>query len=399
MNSRYRPFHSRRLLSAALSAAFAAACGDVAPDDTFTNSGDPNNPNGMNGGVAGAGAGAGSNGGGVVGAAGAPGGIGGPVTGLEGGFTTPDMRPMESCITLDVKVERLTPSVLLLLDRSGSMDAEFGLSNRWDTLRDILVNPQTGVITTLADEIQFGIATYTSLNGFAGPDEEAPVTDFQCPTIESIPIGTTTLAAAEAFLPFADTLIGDSDTPTAESITAAAQMLTAQATVVGPKALILATDGEPDTCALPDSQGEEPPRAASVAAVTSAYEAGIETYVISVGSEVSGPHLQDLATAGLGGKAGAVYYQALDAQALADAFNEIIYGVTPCEFELNGTVQPGGAAQGTVLIGGAPAALEDPNGWSLPTPSTIVLNGSACDAAKRGELIDIDFPCNVFVVK
>lgn len=294
-----------------------------------------------------------------------------------------------SCIELDIQAERLTPTVLLLLDRSGSMEEDFGGQDRWQTLRDILVNPETGVLGRFAAEIQFGIATYTSFDGNAGGT---------CPALETLPIGMANLASAEAFLPGSDTLVGDSDTPTAESVTAAAQMLATQATMVGPKAIILATDGEPDTCADPDAHNQAS-KDLSEAAVQAAYDMGIQTYVISVGDEVSDEHLQDLANAGVGVESGAEFYKALNADALADAFNSIIYGALPCEFELNGTVVDGGAGQGSVVVGGTAAVLGDPNGWDLPTSNTVVLNGTACEAAKTGALIEIDFPCELFVIR
>ncbi len=200
---------------------------------------------------------------------------------------------------------------------------------------------------------------------------------------------------ASDFLGSSDDLIRDSDTPTAESIVAATALLEAVNTG-GPRAIILATDGAPDDCDEPNSHGPAQQQA-SVAAVGAALAKNIETYVISVGDDVAEDHLQDLANAGVGVDSGAPYYEALNATALADAFNEIIFGVTPCEFELNGTVEVGAESQGTVVVGGVSALYQGENGWDMPSPSTVTLSGAVCEAAKAGALVEIDFPCQTFV--
>jgi hypothetical protein len=161
---------------------------------------------------------------------------------------------------------------------------------------------------------------------------------------------------------------------------------------------VLATDGEPDTCAVPNPQNGQPE---AIKAAQDAYAKGIETYIISVGDQVSLGHLQDMANAGkgvpVGGSQNEPYYQALDQQALYDAFQTIINGVRSCVLKLNGTVDPANASKGQVTLDGKPLGYEDPDGWKLNNPSEIELLGTACDAIKEGDhSLTINFPCGVF---
>ena len=52
-----------------------------------------------------------------------------------------------------------------------------------------------------------------------------------------------------------------------------------------PRILVLVTDGEPDTCADPDSHGQ-PARDRSESAVQDAFDDDIQTFVLSVGDAI-----------------------------------------------------------------------------------------------------------------
>jgi hypothetical protein len=190
------------------------------------------------------------------------------------------------------------------------------------------------------------------------------------------------------------------DTPTGESITSVTKDLVAF-NQPGPKIIVLATDGEPDTCAVPNPQMGQPE---SIKAAQDAFAAGVKTFVISVGAEVSDAHLQDVANAGaglaIGGADKAPFYKALDPQALVKAFDTIINGVRSCTLKLNGTIDQAGAASGKVSLDGMLLGYNDPNGWRLAAPDEIELLGSSCDAIKMGDhLISVEFPCGIVVPK
>lgn len=288
-----------------------------------------------------------------------------------------------ACPDVDVTFKKQTPTVLLLLDQSGSMTAAFpGSTDRWQAMYDSLMDPQTGVVKALESEVRFGLALYTYSDGGA-----------VCPVLTEVDIALGNHAAIDAVFSQA---VPVEDTPTGDSIDAVVPKLLAYPEE-GPKVIVLATDGEPDTCEVPDPQNGQ---AESIAAAQNAYNQGIPTYVISVGDETSQQHLQDVANAGaglpIGGAQDAKYYLALDQQALFDAFQDIIYGVRSCVIDLDGTLSPEDAAAGHVLLDGQELPINDPNGWKFTPPDKVELQGAACETIQNGEHeLKVTFPCGI----
>jgi hypothetical protein len=282
------------------------------------------------------------------------------------------------CASTDVNLDNQTPTVLLLVDQSSSMNADFGNSDRWQVLRSALMDEQTGIVNTLEAEVRFGLALYSGRNGAA-----------PCPAITSVPPAMNNFAAIDTAYPVPTDAIID-DTPTGESIDAAAALLQAVAEP-GPKVIVLATDGEPDTCADfdPDNQaGLNAAKARALKGAQDAFAQGIFTFYISVGNDISEEHAMEMANVGQGyprGDRTSRFYRANDQQQLADAFKTIVNGVRTCSFQLNGTVTEGGEDNGTVTLDGTPLKLNDPNGWRLSSPTTIELLGTACDTVKNSD--------------
>lgn len=328
---------------------------------------------------------------------------GGGSSGLEtgGGGTygfVDDLEPQggsggeESCVDLDVDFTRVTPTVVLLIDQSGSMLQNFENGvNRWQTLRNTLTNPETSLLKKLDSSVRFGMSLYTSDRGF-GTDPQAPK---ECPQLKTVDI------ALGSFSDMAEMLQDNGpagDTPTAESVAAVTERLAAFSEE-GPKSIILATDGDPDTCADPDANNQGASKALSVAAVSAAYAEGIATHVISVGNQVTAEHLKDLAVAGAGGDEDAEAYTALDTTALVDAFNQIIGSVRTCDFTLQGRVEPDDAARGTVTLDGQSLTFGDANGWEMPDETTVRLLGSACETVQADASgISMRFPCDAIEI-
>jgi hypothetical protein len=277
-------------------------------------------------------------------------------------------------------VAETIPTVQLLIDRSGTMDRDFGSVSRWQAVYRTLMDEE-GLVSGLQDRMRFGLTTYTA-------DAGTP-----CPLLHTVEPALGNLAAMDDLLGALDPL---DETPTAPAIDAMRVQLTAL-DVPGPKAIVLATDGEPDTCAVPDPDGLPEARAAAVAAAQAAHGAGIDVYVISVGDEIAASHLQDLANAGaglpLGGAERAPYYQALDASDLVAAFDAVIGGTRTCMVELEGMIDPTIAAGGTVTLDGA--ALVFGVDWRLVDPDTMEILGDACDLVLAGgdHQIDAEFTC------
>jgi hypothetical protein len=306
-------------------------------------------------------------------------------TGSGGGFATSaaSMNGTASgCPDIVVTFEKVIPTVVLLIDQSGSMTQAFGNGDRWNVLHDALMDPTTGIVKSLEDEVRFGLALYTSNDGNAGGT---------CPILSEVGIAIGNYDEIESVYGPAGP---EGETPTGESIEAVTATLAAMR-ADGPKVIVLATDGEPDTCAEPNPQnGQEE----AIAAAEAAFGQGIPTYIVSVGSDVSVGHMQDMANAGagkpVGGADNATYYQALDPAALIAAFDEIINGVRSCVFTLNGSVSAENASQGTVVLDGEVLGYDDPDGWKLNNPGEIELTGAACDLIQEGNHeLSVTFPC------
>jgi hypothetical protein len=347
------------------------------------------------GGMAGHGATSGGGHGGVGGVDN-PGGTGAGVGGSSGTGQTGGVGGGSDCPDATVRATKVTPTVLLLIDQSSSMDADFGgTGTRWDVLRNFLLGEPDGLIFDLQSQVRFGLAMYSAVSG--GSD---PLPIGECPMITSVaPAIDNFQAIADVYGPAGIV----EDTPTGDSIDAVINSLeisTNPDIMNDPIVLILATDGEPDRCEELDPQnGQEE----AIAAATRAFSMGVRTFIISVGDEVSDQHQQDMANAGLGVQAGdpdAEYWEVGDDASLRAALSEIVGSQLGCEVQLSGSVADGDACEGTVTLNGAALECGDANGWELSTPRTIRLLGSSCDMLKSDPdvVLHVSFPCSVHVV-
>ncbi len=296
-----------------------------------------------------------------------------------------------ACIDIDVEFTPQIPTVLLLVDQSGSMNASFGDGNRWNVLRDVLMDEDTGLVKPIEDVVRFGLVLYTGPQG-TGQGNKEPSGE-ACPQLTEVAIGLDNHANMLAEY---DPNDWKSETPTGDAINAIVPELEAYQEP-GPKVIVLATDGEPDTCAEPNPQnGQEE----AIAAVEAAYEKDIRTFVISVGTDVGEEHLRQVANVGQGfdqNDPQERFYVATDADQLASAFAEIVGGVRSCELALGGEVAEGQENQGVVMLDGERLQLDDANGYRLTNGSTLELLGDACDAIKVGDHdLSITFPCGTF---
>lgn len=332
------------------------------------------------------------------------------------------------CIKEDITFEPQIPNVVLLIDQSGSMNAaNFSAGDdyqgwdcdggqqgwRWNVVRNVLLNPDSGVVKPLEKKVRFGLGLYTSSGGFDGGT---------CPQLDPGTLNVDFDTHAEMLDQFECSDI-KGDTPTRESLTQTAEALAAL-DLEGPEVIVLATDGEPDNCTCPnwnnaagptcanneDNQvmrgGElvSPAKAEQYDVVEEARrikdELGIRIEVINVSNpdnDSLAAHLDNVALAG--GAVSSASIDGFNASALAGAFQTIIDGVRSCTIDLDGTIKTGSESKGTVTLDGDKLEYKGDDGWVVDSPSQITLVGDACETIKTGEHdLDVDFPCGTFVV-
>ena len=117
-----------------------------------------------------------------------------------------------------------------------------------------------------------------------------------CPLLTEVDFALDNYAAIAAAYNAADPI---DETPTGDAIDAVLNRIqNTPDPSPDPTIFIVATDGEPDRCEEfnpQNGQGE------AIAAVTRAFDAGVRTFIVSVGEGVvSQQHLQDMANTGLG---------------------------------------------------------------------------------------------------
>jgi hypothetical protein len=390
-------------------------------------------------------------------------------TGSGGTSSQGGMGGGEGCIKAKVEFTPVIPNVVLLIDQSLSMTDEAGFGAlveqeqlagtyvpwgcpetpgdppdspdqadydwRWNVVRNVLFNPDKGIVKPLQDSVRFGMALYSSENGsVAPPGGEAGV----CPMLTEVPIVEMEMNFGnyDQMLEQMQCSSLVSDTPTRESLAKTAEQF-ADLDVKGPKIIVLATDGLPDSCACPNfvrigtstpttcldqasgatqeereanwvTRGDPPVRMAPSAAeqydvVQEAKriysELGIVVHVVDVSTPdepALRQHLTDIAAAAHG-----EIYDGTKPSGLVDAFQTIVDGVRSCVIDLKGMILEEKQSEGTVTLDGAtlpylPDGMGD--GWKLNTPSQLELVGASCELIKSGKHdIKIDFPCDVFV--
>ncbi|MCX4245204.1 vWA domain-containing protein [Paraliomyxa miuraensis] len=318
-----------------------------------------------------------------------------------------DVEP-DSCADVMAQITPGEATIALLIDQSGTMSASLGGSgvDRWQAVYDTLLDPDTGVVAGYESEMKFGMTLYT--NGDPPPG---------CPDLTVTPPAYDNRDAMAASFAMAMPV---GDTPTGESLLAVGQALAALDDGSA-KAVILATDGEPDTCACPNACAGAS-KGVAIEATGQLWDMGIRVFVIAVGDSITDlAHLQYLANVGAGK---AVYFDdpgidewndpwvmptdppdpaplftANDPTALEQAFGSLIAGFVPCDFVIEGTIEDVAKAcqSGKVLLDGV--ELECPVDWEVVDESTLQLLGASCEALQDGmeHEVTATFPCGVIM--
>ncbi len=295
--------------------------------------------------------------------------------GASGGGATDEGR---ACSLEKFDLERNPPELLLVLDRSGSMNIRDGrMTSRWD-------ETTAGLNETLKSTenlVHWGLKMFPSVSGCGvtlGVEEDVK------------PANYTTVFGRITTAGFNNT--GDGGTPTAAAMNAAVAYLKTR-TTKNPKFIVLATDGEPN-CAANNANANG--RDGAIASIAAAVAAGFRTYVIGIATAGSGASatLDLMADAGKAPRMGTPRYFPVNIrQDLIATLNMIAGQISTCVFPLSKAPPSLNAA---VKIDGVTVNKDPANGWSYGAgDKSIQLNGMSCERLKNVQKanVSITFAC------
>ena len=300
-----------------------------------------------------------------------------------------------NCGVITVETTRQPVDVLLVLDRSSSMDYSidadcYCATSDAGVFGSICTN--TSNCTTRWNAVKPAVTTTLSsskyvnwgLKFFASPNTTA-----QCSvnnTME-VPIGAGTAAAVQAQV---DSATLSLSTPTTAALKAATAYLKT-VTDSNKKFILLATDGEPNcgvtgTSTQPSLQVVDVTGASNAAA--SAFAAGFPVYVVGIGPNLS--TLTQIANSG----GTTDFFPVSSPQGLADALSSISKIVGSCTF--NASKAPPDTSNVAVYVNKQLIDQSTTQGWTFgATTQEIVLKGTYCDDITAGNdtKVQILFGC------
>jgi hypothetical protein len=281
---------------------------------------------------------------------------------LECDLDTGTCVPGGDCGTDEFTTTALPPNLLIVLDRTGSMDGEVagsGGQTRWE----VAAAAVESVLSNYEGSVNFGLNLFSACTG----NGCAPGTIVQ-------PIGATAAAINQAVAQATLCFSGENETVIGGTLAS----LVGEQSLQEPgrdNAILLLTDGH-DNCGGGGAQA-----AADLLNQT----VPVKVYVVGFSSGVDATELDGIAQA-----AGtAPYYQADDATQLNAALQAIAGSVATCTFVLDTT--PDGDIY--VFFNNDPSGVpkDGTDGWTYdPDTRTLTFHGAACDAIKDGDVDDID---------
>ncbi len=283
------------------------------------------------------------------------------------------------CGSITSSTSRMPADVLLVLDRSGSMD--YSTTSDENCARDPDCTPRwpalssavSATLATTAGSINWGLKLYSTPNGGSSCAVSAGV---------EVQVSASSVSEIQSVI---ENVSPGQNTPTAQAIEAATAYLKTL-TTPNNKVILLATDGEPNC--RPGASGSSTNVPGTVTAIGNARAAGFPVYVIGIGPSVG--NLDNFAEAGGTGK----YYPASSPEELTNAFASISQTVATCSFV--SPSPPPDPANVAVYLDKQLVQKDAANGWSFgATQQTIILNGSTCERVKSGDAttVEILFGC------
>jgi Mg-chelatase subunit ChlD len=256
---------------------------------------------------------------------------------------------------VESQVDYRRPDVLLVVDKSGSMNRPLGgFSARWEVMNEGLDR----LLRDSAEGIRFGLLLFPA-TGQCNLDVVHGIADANVEQIRG------TLDATRP----------DGDTPTPSALLAAGQHFATLPTNPHGRYVLLATDGQPEGCNASFASTTEQ--------VQQLAQKGIKTLVLGFGD--GAPRAEDLELwARLGGTGSA--YSAYSPDELSKAFAEIarkVSNIPDCSFELG--QDNGNGANITVRAGNEVIPEDAADGWSYSAEeNAVVFHGQSCQKLKSG---------------
>lgn len=299
-----------------------------------------------------------------------------------------------NCQEYVVRNERVTPDMLIVLDRSGSMQS--GSVNRWDPS----VMAIKDVTSQLDSEINFGLMVFPA-------DDSCGAGDVR------VPVGAMTAANIATEL---DGTEPNGSTPTSDSLAAARMTL---GVPPGPdevpraKLVLLVTDGSPNCVDVANNCGffdfqcqlqaammlDQAAVDASVAEITAMAAEDIKTYVIGYDTKSDATLASAMDMMAAAGGTGDTQHRAVeDSASLVSTLEEIAGKAVSCNFVLDEA--PPDPSYVLITVDGQQVMYDEANGWTLDATDgkKVELKGKACETLQSGggqHTLSVEVKCEV----
>ncbi|MBK7829921.1 VWA domain-containing protein [Nannocystis sp.] len=270
------------------------------------------------------------------------------------------------------------PNVMIVLDRSGSMDGDVQDSNknRWEVAKDAIDQ----LVNTFNTDIRFGLVTYSG----CVPGQECSAGKI------AVPLGNQNAGPITGFLADKGLLYlcnsGKPETSTGNTLYALIGEDSLQDPERGNAVLLITDGGENNEC-------QTVTNGADAAGKLLSQTISVKTFVVGFSDQAIGS-LKGIAEAG----GTADPFNANNPASLEAALNTIAGAVASCTFKLDSV--PEDPSKIYVFFDDDPAGIpvDLANGWTYdPVTNTVTFHGASCQAIQDGTVVDVDvvFGCNV----
>jgi Mg-chelatase subunit ChlD len=310
------------------------------------------------------------------------------VPGDAGSATGSGPYQLDACQEHVAQGASATPDMLIVLDRSGSMNPDNNdqMSDRWGGSRSALQQ----VTAAFDDRVNFGLMTFPgpgSGGGGRGQDN--------CSTgVLNVPVGPNT---GEAIGMTLQGMNAEGRTPTTLALQEALRVLGAVMTgpdqLTIPKYVLLVTDGDPNCSGMAGSRNvDDVARTQTIAAIDALRMAGIKTFVVGY-QTASSSFVDQLDRMAQAGGTGATSHRSVEnGDDLAATVAELAKKAVSCSYQLEAAVAD--PTRVLVSVGATPRNRAQADGWQLEADNrTVTLLGGACEELQQGKVFKVEVKC------